>query len=593
MSATAIRAVVRRDLRRMVQNKVVWGAVLLLAAVYLPSVRPPSGSSPPIEVFLNRAGYDLVTYTVPVSVAIGYNAIVGDRTQGRLRTLFGLPLTRHDVFLGKALSRVILTAVPVVVVLLVTQYIVFDVYGTLHVVPFWVMGGWILAYAMSWTAVAVALSARVSSRYTALVALFGVYLFLSPKFGVWVSVVEPFVSQTLTSSAEALTYDTLAQAPWWRQSLTLLNPLTACWRLLQSSVAAATTGQSLLPLPLLAFALASFLGFVTLPLRRSLTRFCRTDLTVDPDAIDLATRLRRRLPSGSGGGCVLRSLSGISDSDRTGESPLSRIYLVASRDGRHAVRDGPVLTGTLVLLVFTASTVWTTTEPSSITPVVAQVTFVSDRLTTTAFLFGALVGHRAIAAERQSGQLRTLLGKPLTRDELLLAKASSRVLLAVGTILTCSILAKLIFVFQLGEVRFAAFTAWTLVAVIGVIVVTCLALSVSAITRSTYRAIAGTLGTFVIFTQVWKSLVTPAIEATVAGESMAVVAERSAGVSLPLALNHLSPFVALDTIEHALLPSSGGSSVPPGVLLYSVGIVVLVSVTALHVGRVQFVETDL
>ncbi|ELZ80232.1 hypothetical protein C453_19180 [Haloferax elongans ATCC BAA-1513] len=591
MSATAIRAIVRRDLRQMVQNKVVWGAVLLLAVVYLPSVRPPSGAPPPIETFLSRAAYDLVTYTVPVSVAIGYNAIVGDRIQGRLRTLFGLPLTRRDVFLGNAISRISLTAVPVVAVLLVTQYIVFDVYGTLHVVPFWVMGGWILTYAMSWTAVAVALSARVSSRYTALVALFGVYLLLSPKFGVWVSVVEPFASQALAGSSGALSNDTLAQAPWWHQFLTLLNPLTACWRLLQSSVAAMTTGQSLLPVSLLAFALASFLGFATLPLRRSLTRFCRKDLTVDPDAITLATRLRRRLPGG--GGSVLHSLADISDGDRTGKGPLSRIYLVASRDVRHAIGDGPVLTGTLVLFVFTASTVWTTTEPSSITPVVAQVTFVSDRLTTTALLFGALIGHRAVAAERQSGQLRTLLGKPLTRDELLLGKASSRIVLGVGMMLACSILAKLIFVFRLGEVRFVAFTAWTLVAVAGVVVITCLTLSMSAITRSTYRAIAGTLGILVLFSQVWKSLVTPAIEATIAGDSAAIVAERSASLSLPLVLNHLSPFVALDTIEHALLPSGGGSSVPPGVLLYSVGIVVLVSATALYLGRVRFMKADL
>ena len=591
MSVTTTLAVARRDLRRMIMNRVVWGAVLLLGAAYLPSVGPPSGSPPPIDEFFSRAAYDLVTYTVPVSVAIGYDSIVGDRSQGRLRSLLGLPLTRRDILIGRAISRLSLTVVPVVAVLLATQYIVFDVYGALHVVPFWVMGGWILAYAMSWTAVAVALSARFSSRYTVLVALFAIYLLLSPKFGVWVSIVEPFVSRAIASPSGTLEYETLLQAPWWRQSLALLNPLTGFWELLQSSVAVATPGQSRPMSPFLALALGTFLGFATLPLRRSLIRFCRADLTVDPNAVDLVTRLRRQLPDERIG--ILRTVREFYDGERARNEPLSRIRLTASRDARHAFGDGPVVTGTIVLFVFVASTVWTTTEPSSIIPIAAQATFVSDRLTTTALLFGTLVGHRAVAAERQSGRIRTLLGSPLTRDELLLAKAISRITIAVGMILACAILAMLIFVVRLGELRFAAFAAWTVAAVIGVIVITCLALGVSAITRSTYRAIAGTLGTLVIFGQIWKSLVTPAIEAIVAGGSAAVVADRTAGLSLPLALNHLNPLVALTAIERALLPTGGGSSIPIAVVLYSVVVVVLASASALHIGRVWFVNADL
>lgn len=121
--------VLRRDLRCVARSRMgpLVATVLLLCtvgvvaviALLAPAERPPGNRQAVLVVG------SLLSFVVPLAALMGsFSAIVGERTTGSVRFLFGLPNSRSDAFLGKFLSRSVLVLGPLAVGTLATAAIV-------------------------------------------------------------------------------------------------------------------------------------------------------------------------------------------------------------------------------------------------------------------------------------------------------------------------------------------------------------------------------------------------------------------------------------------------------------------------------------
>src|SRR6056297_1600299 len=172
-----VLTIARDDFRHALQDRLIWGATLLLGVMFLPSV---GAGSPPLWEHIISMMADLIPFSLVVFVAIGYNSITGERAEGIVRLVLGLSGTRRDVVLGKFLSRLFIVVVVLGLVLIVACIQTVQIYGQHALVPFWVMGGWMLVYGIVWTAITIGYSAAFSSQYRTLGALVGTYALFTP-----------------------------------------------------------------------------------------------------------------------------------------------------------------------------------------------------------------------------------------------------------------------------------------------------------------------------------------------------------------------------------------------------------------------------
>ncbi|MFB6151566.1 MAG: ABC transporter permease subunit [Haloarculaceae archaeon] len=125
---------------------------------------------------------ELTKWLVPVAALLaGYNAVVGERAGGTLTFLLGLPHTRRDVIVGKAVGRTGAVLLPVTAGFLGTAVAVVVAYPTFRVWHFLAVVGASLLLAATFVSVAVGLSALVRSpvRTVAVtMGLFVVWMFL-------------------------------------------------------------------------------------------------------------------------------------------------------------------------------------------------------------------------------------------------------------------------------------------------------------------------------------------------------------------------------------------------------------------------------
>jgi hypothetical protein len=209
MADSRVPTVTREDLRHARRSRLLWGALVLVALLVLPAfwsrtgaLRAVEGQPPPaVEGVLLVPGY-LSTYLFLVVAVLAYGAVAAERESGTVRLLLGLSGTRRDVLLGKLLARVALL-VAVLAALLAVMAGMLAVNERLAVVPFLLVGGWVLLYGAAWTTFAVGLSAAFASRYRALVAVAGTYVVLAWNAPVWTAVLEPGLRALLPAGLSA------------------------------------------------------------------------------------------------------------------------------------------------------------------------------------------------------------------------------------------------------------------------------------------------------------------------------------------------------------------------------------------------------
>ena len=200
-------AVARRDLAEARRSRLFWGAFGLLFLLVVPSFWSMVGSLHAVENAAPAAvravgripGY-LSTYLFVLVAALAYAAVARERESGSVRLLLSLSATRRDVVVGKLLARGALLAVVVGALLALLGGLVALGRGTLPVVGFAVVAGWVVVYALCWTAFATGLSAAFASQYRALAAVAGTYVVLAWNAPVWKAVLEPGLRAVLPSS---------------------------------------------------------------------------------------------------------------------------------------------------------------------------------------------------------------------------------------------------------------------------------------------------------------------------------------------------------------------------------------------------------
>ncbi|MFC7228754.1 ABC transporter permease [Salinirubellus salinus] len=199
--------VARRDLAEARRSRLFWGAFGLIFLLVVPSFWSMVGSLHTVENAAPAAvravgripGY-LSTYLFVLVAALAYAAVASERESGSVRLLLSLSATRWDVLVGKLLARGVLLTVVVGALLALLGSLVAFGRGTLPVVGFAVVAGWVVVYALCWTAFAAGLSAAFDSQYRALAAVAGTYVVLAWNAPVWKAVLEPGLRAVLPAA---------------------------------------------------------------------------------------------------------------------------------------------------------------------------------------------------------------------------------------------------------------------------------------------------------------------------------------------------------------------------------------------------------
>ncbi|MFB6170317.1 MAG: ABC transporter permease subunit [Haloarculaceae archaeon] len=590
-----VLTVAREDVRHAVSSRLVWGAVVLLGALFLPSTG--TSATPhvhPIGEYLLLLPLDLMTFSLVVVAAVGYGAVVGERLAGTARFVLGLPATRRDLVLGKVLARAGVAALALGVVLLVANGLVFRGYGSPHPLAFWVMGGWMLVYVVVWSAVTVGYSAMFDSRYRTLGALVATYAIFSPDVGVWRILVRPAFALAFTGTADPPTYERLVDAPLWLRATERLNPLVDFWGAMRWSVDLVGPGTPAGgPLPHVLGA-AVFVAFGAIPLAVGLRRFERADLGSERSGFDAGDRLWRAL--GRARTRVVTSVAGSATDPRSG-----RVRLLAVADVRHALQNWVVAGALVATVLLVAPGLWETVDPGGIATVTDVLVRIPVRFALPVLVLGIAVGHDAVAGERAAGTVRFALGTPASRRELVLAKVCSRVGIAVATLVPLLLFAEALVVARLGGAHPGAFLAWAGWVLLFAAVWTTVFVGVSAAVASRYRALAVVFATYLLFSRqvgLWDPLVRPAVAFVFTGRfSAADVAHAADPPAWFAYADALNPFVALATVREGLLVAAGYGTrhtelVAP-LFGYAVCVLGLFALGALAVGTRRFERADL
>lgn len=122
-------------------------------------------------------------------------------------------------------------------------------------------------------------------------------------------------------------------------------------------------------------------------------------------------------------------------------------------------------------------------------------------------IIALVVGYMAIVGERQSGSLRMFFGLSFDRDDVFFGKLASRLgVIVVATLGTCA-LAGVVSLVLFGAVPLRAFLGFAAFTVLLGAMFTAIAVSVSAVAASRMQAMAGAIGSYVLFIMLWHPLV--------------------------------------------------------------------------------------
>lgn len=226
MTSTAL-VLAAKEFEDAARSRLLWGLTLVLLVVTVPQFHGMTGTSiidGPVDAvaFFPQT---FMNYVAPLAIIAAYRAVVGERESGSLRVLFGHPVTRRDVVVGKVLGRAALVALVLFVGTLGLGAVVFAVYGTLPVGLFAVMATYVVAYGVVWAAVTVGVSAAASSRLQAIAGLLGLFLFFGP-FRLWSTVSVPLASLVFGGGpADGIDVLDPGTWPWWYPYVQRVNPM--------------------------------------------------------------------------------------------------------------------------------------------------------------------------------------------------------------------------------------------------------------------------------------------------------------------------------------------------------------------------------
>lgn len=182
---------------------------------------------------------------------------------------------------------------------------------------------------------------------------------------------------------------------------------------------------------------------------------------------------------------------------------------LARRDFGDAVRSRSLwgVIGAFLLLVVILAAAANSGDTSNLEPVDLYPGFSELGAMFLIPIVAVMIGYKAIVGERESGSLRMLFGFSYNRMEVFVAKFTSRLsVIAIATIVpTVSIVLAGLVLF--GEIPIATALGFVgLTVLLGTAFVS-VAVGASAIAESRYRAIGGSIATYILFLVFWHPLV--------------------------------------------------------------------------------------
>ncbi|WP_436346230.1 ABC transporter permease [Natronorubrum sp. FCH18a] len=278
-SVRTLALFVREDVRdtvreRQLQLLVAIFALLGLFVTYAAdqSASATSGSGPE----LIPAVLPLFAMLLPLLV-LGFfaSAVVEKRTAGSLKILLGLPFSRRTVVLGTFLGRSLVICTAVFVSLLATAALALVLGVTIDPVRLVTVSLLLALLAVTFTAIAVSISALVRTTTRATVAAFGTFVLFF--FGLWSSLPQAVLYVRYGFSFPETT-------PEWVDVVAAVNPVAAYVNLLAGLYPDLNSGAFIRPPSEPAvyerpsFALAVLVGWIVVTIGVGYWRFRATDL---------------------------------------------------------------------------------------------------------------------------------------------------------------------------------------------------------------------------------------------------------------------------------------------------------------------------
>lgn len=215
------RQIACKDFEDAVRSGMFWaiiGVSLLLLVVVAFGVATDDLDGVGAEVvylLYSQLGADLV---IPVmGLVFGYMAIAGERQSGSLRILFGLSHNRRDVMVGKVLSRSALITVGMIVSVTVVLGLVVALFDNFDVGTFLAFAGLTVLLALTFTGIAVGVSAMTGTRGRAMGGAIGSYVAFQILWYPFVAILHYALEGELAG----------VEAPDWYLLLLMLNPIEA------------------------------------------------------------------------------------------------------------------------------------------------------------------------------------------------------------------------------------------------------------------------------------------------------------------------------------------------------------------------------
>lgn len=282
MSEAAL-VVARKDFADAARSKLLWGAILVLVVVTVPDYLSMI-DSPVIDSVENAVEFIpviFVHFVAPFAMIVAHRSIVGERESGSIRVLFGHPVTRRDLILGKLIGRAGLMAVLLSTAMAVLGAVTLLSYGTLPVALFLGITLYVVLYGLVWIGVTVGVSAAVASRLQAVTVVLGLFLFFGP-FQLWSRLAVPVFAYFFTGTPSTAGIDPLRPTTWptWYQYVLRLNPMEnfELGRYVVSGILAEGGPTLINGPPLVVFGFAALLAWFAAPLVVGHWLFERADI---------------------------------------------------------------------------------------------------------------------------------------------------------------------------------------------------------------------------------------------------------------------------------------------------------------------------
>lgn len=276
-----VLTIARTDFADAARSKLLWGAVLVLLVVAVPDYLRMTGGdlleTPTRGVrFIPQV---LVYFVAPIALITAHRAVVGERESGSLRLLFGHPVTRGDVVLGKLLGRTALVASILLVTMAGLAVVTVVQYGRLPVAPFVAVSGYVVLYGAVWTAIVVGISAGTATRLRAITVGLALFLFFGP-FQLWNRLALPLFALAFTGSPSPSGIDRLRPSTWpaWYEYVLRLNPMENFVQGRYTVVGLVDPSSGGVYPALFLAGIAALLLWATVPLAVGYWRFQRADL---------------------------------------------------------------------------------------------------------------------------------------------------------------------------------------------------------------------------------------------------------------------------------------------------------------------------